>query len=65
MNNESGCPHCLNETGFVFGTCTNCGFNYLSEQFERIEVNVDDLPYDIAYWLISRHARLTKGMFKK
>lgn len=32
------CPHCANRIGFVFGTCTECGWNTLTNTFEWIRV---------------------------
>jgi len=51
------CPKCKNTIGFVFGTCGRCGWNHLSHQWENIKVRVDDLPEDIQYYLIQKHAR--------
>ena len=37
------CPICKNTQGFVVGTCCNCGYNHISNEFKRIEVYVEDL----------------------
>ena len=50
------CNKCDNELGFAFGTCNNCGWNYLSNQFEFIKVLVDDLPEDEQDYLVEKHA---------
>lgn len=41
-----GCPHCLNQIGFAFGTCSACGYNYVEHRFRWIKVYVDDLDSD-------------------
>ena len=50
------CPKCGNTFGFVFGECIKCGWNHLSNQWDTIEVWVDDLPEDIQDYLIEKHA---------
>ena len=30
------CPHCKNNIGFAFGRCSECGYNYLTDEFEVI-----------------------------
>lgn len=55
-----GCPHCRNRTGFVFGTCIECGFNYLDQSFHFITAQVCDLPPESAAMLIAIHARRTR-----
>jgi len=30
------CPKCLNEYGFAFGTCSDCGWNYLDSTWHFI-----------------------------
>jgi hypothetical protein len=56
----SECPHCANKFGFAFGTCIECGFNYIDFTFHKIEVWVDELPEDIAAYLVKRHADKTQ-----
>lgn len=51
------CPKCNNIMGFVFGTCIECGWNYLSNQWEYIKVRVDDLPEEIQDYFIQKHAK--------
>ena len=58
------CPICKNKVGFAFGTCTKCGYNYLEEEYHRIEVNMDTLkrlldPYAIDY-LVQQHEKRYK-----
>lgn len=55
-----GCPHCQNKMGFAFGTCIECGFNYITKQFNKIEVWVEDLPPNIRDYLINWHADRTR-----
>jgi hypothetical protein len=50
-----GCEKCGNRIGFVFGTCCNCGWNYLDKTWHYIKVNVNDLPMDLRYYLIDKH----------
>ena len=35
MNDRPECPHCGNKTGFAFGTCCQCGFNYLDQMTDE------------------------------
>jgi len=49
------CVKCKNTMGFVFGKCTKCGWNYLSNKWDTIKVNVNDLPRNIRYDLIEKH----------
>lgn len=58
------CPHCKNTKGFAFGTCIECGFNYLDKQFHTISVSVHDLCSLPAYMLVDKHARNTKDRYK-
>lgn len=37
------CPLCKNTQGFVCGTCNDCGFNHLTQEFTFIEVSAEDL----------------------
>lgn len=52
----SKCPKCSNSIGFVFGMCTSCGWNYISNKWERIKVNPDRFPEEIRSYLIEQHA---------
>jgi hypothetical protein len=54
------CPHCQNTFGFVFGTCTDCGFNYITEEFTHVRVYVKDLPKGLRDVLITEHKYRTK-----
>lgn len=49
------CEKCGNRLGFAFGTCVQCGYNYLDKQYHHIKVYVDDLPEDIKWRLIDKH----------
>ena len=51
------CKKCKNKQGFVFGVCNECGFNNLTEQFDWIKVQVDDLPERIQPLLIKRYEK--------
>lgn len=62
MPDVIACPHCGNKQGFVFGTCIDCGWNYMSNSFTHIKVYVDDLPPDrLTEYLLYRHAVSTKN----
>lgn len=37
----NGCPKCLNRIGFVFGTCGDCGWNYLDDTYHWIVVRAE------------------------
>jgi len=59
MENKSNetkvCPICKNKCGFVCGMCIECGWNYLSSGFDKIEVYVGDLPPELRARLIGTH----------
>jgi hypothetical protein len=58
------CPHCKNNSGFAFGTCCECGFNHLDNEFMFVEVRVSDLiGSDLKDYLIYLHAQRTKNRF--
>jgi predicted ATP-dependent serine protease len=40
---EIVCTICRNDQGFAFGTCIECGWNYLDNTFHWIEVQAEDL----------------------
>jgi len=58
------CPHCGNKFGFVFGTCIECNYNYISQDFSKVQISVDTLfrilPEEIVEDLIDYHADMTK-----
>lgn len=55
------CNHCGNTTGFVFGTCTTCGWNNDEGYFKWIKVNIDDLYRNISRLkLIEKHTSSTR-----
>lgn len=55
------CPICKNTMGFVCGRCIECGYNYLTDEFEQIKVDVklleELLPLNVVDFLISEHCR--------
>lgn len=57
LTNDQGCPKCLNQQGFVFGTCIECGWNSLDHSYHHIVVWDPKavLPADVAAFLIARH----------
>jgi hypothetical protein len=62
------CPKCKNRVGFAFGTCIQCGYNHLDEEYTRIEVDMEVLeryvpPYILSH-LIERHERKYKDLYK-
>ena len=62
------CPKCKNRVGFAFGTCVQCGYNHLDEEYTRIEVDHEVLeryipPYVLSC-LIERHERRYKDLYK-
>ena len=34
------CLICKNKIGFVYGTCTNCGYNQFDHKYHTIEVRL-------------------------
>ena len=38
------CLKCKNEMGFAFGTCVDCGWNYLDHSYHFIKIHVSDIP---------------------
>lgn len=63
-NDPWQCPHCRNTKGCAFGRCCECGFNYLTGEFEIICVHVDDLPWSIRDRLVECHADRTRGLYR-
>lgn len=62
------CPKCKNRVGFAFGTCIQCGYNHLDEEYTRIEVDMEVLekyipPYVLSC-LIERHEIRYKDLYK-
>ena len=35
------CPICKNKYGFVCGTCIDCGYNSIDNEFEFIEIRTE------------------------
>ena len=58
MSKLTGCEHCGNTLGFVFGTCLRCGFNKHDKQFRFINVDTRAL-YEEQSYLIQQHAANT------
>ena len=56
----SGCPHCGNQRGFVCSTCIECGYNSSDKTFHSININPEDLPWDMREWAIRQHAARTR-----
>lgn len=54
---ETICPACGNTQGFAFGTCIECGYNHLTNEYSHIKVYVSDLPKGVRGWLIGEHHR--------
>ena len=58
------CPICKNRIGFAFGTCVECGYNYLDFTFHKIEVNTDVLksllPEDVFWQLVEEHEKMKR-----
>lgn len=62
------CPVCKNKIGFAFGTCIQCGYDYIEEKFSRIEVDMETLealldPYTLDL-LVNKHERKYKDLYK-
>lgn len=55
------CPICGNKIGFVMGTCIECHYNYLDNNFHKIEVDTDTLkmyvPIQIYNQLVEEHEK--------
>jgi hypothetical protein len=54
------CPHCQNIRGFAFGTCTNCGWNHQTHEFDWILINPQYLPKDSRKALVELHSDRTR-----
>lgn len=62
---EGECPVCSNTIGFAFGTCVECGYNYLSEEFSFIEVRRGQIPNNLFEDLSFTHCKSVKNRYKK
>lgn len=54
------CPKCGNRLGFAFGCCCQCGYNYISKQYDWIKVwksdlKMTDITFDDEYILTMKH----------
>lgn len=58
------CPICKNTMGFVCGTCSECGYNYIDHTYHFIEVSTEVLkrivPPEIFDYLVTEHERFKK-----
>jgi hypothetical protein len=54
------CPHCQNKLGFVCGMCTDCGYNYITKEFNFVKVYVTDLPARDRAYLVDKHRKATE-----
>ena len=58
------CPICKNTMGFAYGTCIECGYNYIDNTYHKIEVCTDELrkfvPNHIMEYFISEHNKHKK-----
>lgn len=64
--NDWQCPHCKNKTGCTFGTCIECGFNYLDGTFHWVVITKDDLhllPFNLRCHIIDKHSDVTEDLF--
>jgi len=53
---RTSCPKCANEYGFAFGTCIECGWNYLDHSWHHITVfDLDVIPTYTRDFLIRKH----------
>lgn len=56
------CPKCNNTQGFVFGMCIECGWNHISDEYDKIQVWAGDakyLPPEIWELLVDIHDELS------
>lgn len=55
------CPICDNMIGFAFGTCIDCGYNYIDHTFHFIEVETEFLKElvspEVFELLVAEHRR--------
>jgi hypothetical protein len=51
------CPHCQNKFGFVFGTCIECGFNHITNEFKWVRVYIGE--EQVSSRAIYQHAQRT------
>lgn len=68
MSADWECPHCKNRVGCVFGTCIECGFNYLDKTFHWCKIDADlieYLPFDLQCRIIDKHHERTQDLFKR
>ena len=55
------CPICDNMIGFAFGTCIDCGYNYIDHKYHFIEVDTETLERvvspEVFEYLVAEHER--------
>ena len=60
------CPVCGNTMGFAFGTCIDCGFNHITNEFQSIRVDTEILKNLVSEetfdWLVAEHYRWKKDV---
>ena len=58
------CPICKNKTGFVFGTCCECGYNHVDHTYHYIKVSTEILERivspEVFNHLVEEHERFKK-----
>lgn len=61
------CSICKNKRGFVFGTCIECGYNYLDNTYHTIEVNTEALkcfvPPDVFDYFVKQHENSKRDLY--
>ena len=61
------CPICKNKRGFVFGTCSECGYNYLDNTYYSIEVSTEILEQLVSpetfNFLVEQHERFMRNLY--
>ena len=59
------CPKCGNTIGFGFGTCVECGYNYLDNTYRYIKVDTEILkqlvPLHVFKFLVKEHDKRFKN----
>lgn len=57
---QTECPKCANTMGFACGTCCDCGWSYLTSEWTRVEVHLDEVKAVAFDYVMDRHARRTE-----
>lgn len=62
------CPICKNTMGFIFGTCIECGYNYLDHTYHTIKVDTEVLKQvvspEIFNYLVEQHEKHKRNLYK-